>query len=95
MGDGLKRVAKLCGGLTVTSKGETVHYDRAITDRNQFTHDELLLMAWLFEDALDSELIDARTKSELRICRVKFERLTERKDALLHGDPNETDKREK
>lgn len=27
MGDGLKRVAAQCGGLTVTAKGATVHYD--------------------------------------------------------------------
>jgi hypothetical protein len=27
MGDGLKRVAKLCGGLTVTANGKTVRYD--------------------------------------------------------------------
>jgi hypothetical protein len=27
MGKGLQRVAAICGGLTVTAKGETVHYD--------------------------------------------------------------------
>lgn len=27
MGEGLKRVAKQCGGLTATSGGESVHYD--------------------------------------------------------------------
>ena len=66
---------------------------RSITDRNQFTFPEKRLMAWLFESALCSELIDARTKSELRVCRVKFERLTEKRDAWLHGDPNETDRK--
>ena len=27
MGSGLQRVAKLCGGITVTARGKTVHYD--------------------------------------------------------------------
>ena len=54
----------------------------AITDRNQFTPGEIRLMARLFEDALISELIDARTKSELRVCRVKFEKMTETQNGI-------------
>ena len=48
-----------------------------MTDRNQFTLDERIIMAWLFESALCSELIDAKTKAEIRVVRVKFERMTE------------------
>ena len=47
------------------------------TDRNQWTFPERRLMAWLFESALDSESIEADVKTQIRVCRVKFERMVE------------------